>query len=310
MLATTRPIPRAWDSFSWEFKWDGARCGSRARPGGDPGRVRLDSRNGKDVTSQFPEIVEALAEALPARLSVALDGELVASAPGAAPDFAVLQRRLGTRPSAELLARVPVTFVAFDLVWSDGPTVDLPYLHRRELLAELAITHPRVQVPPHHLGVDPHTLLELAESHGLEGLIGKCVDSRYRPGRSSAWVKVVLRRRLEVWIGGWLPSRGGHGEGLGALLVGRLGPPRPNSGRLRLEFYGGVGTGWAVAEGRRLQRRLTELQRATSPFAEELPREYARHARWVEPELSAQVEYRSFTAGGLLRHAAFKGLTR
>lgn len=178
------------------------------------------------------------------------------------------------------------------------------------MLTELGLAHPGLLVPEHHLGLDPAVLLDLAERYGLEGLIGKAVDSRYRPGiRSSAWLKVVIRRKLEVWIGGWIPSKGGRGEGLGALLVGRPGPPRPNTGRIRLEFYGSVGTGWKAAEGRRLLARLTQLQRARSPFGGELPRAYARHARWVTPELSCLVEYRTFTISGMLRHAAFKRLT-
>lgn len=127
MLATTRPIPTHWSRFSWEWKQDGARCGSRARRGDDPGRVRLDSRNGKDITGQFPEIAEALAEALPARLSVALDGELVAAAPGGTPDFAVLQRRLAARSTPRLRALVPVQYVVFDVTWLGESTIDLPY---------------------------------------------------------------------------------------------------------------------------------------------------------------------------------------
>lgn len=137
---------------------------------GATGAAGLARREGRE--RRIPKIVAALGEVLAGR-SVGLDGELVAAAPGRAPDFAVLQRRLGTRPSTGLLARVPVNYVAFDLTWlDDEPTVRLPYVRRRELLAELNLArHPRLLVPEHHLGIDPAVLLELAERHAGVGVL-------------------------------------------------------------------------------------------------------------------------------------------
>lgn len=39
-----------------------------------------------------------------------------------------------------------------------------------------------------------------------------------------------------------------------------------------------------------------------------MPREHARHAVWVEPELVCDVEYTEWTRDGRLRHPSFKGL--
>ena len=57
-----------------------------------------------------------------------LDRELVASSPTTgAPDFRQRQKRLGTRPPP-LLARVPVSYVVFNLLYlDDQPTTALPY---------------------------------------------------------------------------------------------------------------------------------------------------------------------------------------
>ena len=206
MLATARPLPASGAGYGWEFKWDGFRAIGRVRA---DGHVRLDSRNAKDFTPAFPEVAAALAEALPGR-QVSLDGELVATSPTTgAPDFGQLQQRLGTRPSGELLARIPVSYVVFDLLHLDGqPATALPYRERRRLLAELDITHPRLLVPAHQVDVDPHTMLELARTHDIEGVVGKRLDSPYRPGRSPAWIKHALRNRIEVVVGGWLPGKG------------------------------------------------------------------------------------------------------
>jgi bifunctional non-homologous end joining protein LigD len=57
-----------------------------------------------------------------------------------------------------------------------------------------------------------------------------------------------------------------------------------------------------------LMRRLRPLARPTSPFDEVVPREHARKARWVDPVLVGEVEYRLVTRDGRLRHAAWRGL--
>jgi bifunctional non-homologous end joining protein LigD len=301
MLASTRPLPTQGAVF--EFKWDGARMAARRRA---DGAVRLDSRNGKAFAETFPEVSEALSEILPGR-RVHLDGEVVAAHPATgAPDFARLQRRLGVTPRPPLLAGVPVKYLVFDVLEIDGtPTVGLPYLERRRLLAELEIEHRALAVPEHHLDVDPVRLLELAAAYDIEGIIGKRAESTYRTGRSTAWVKAVLRKRIEVVVGAWLPA--GHGQGLGALLLGRPSP-RQTGTRLRLDYLGSVGTGWSDAAGRELAGQLAALARDTSPFGGPVPPEYARHALWVEPRLVADVEYRTWTAAGMLRHPSYRGL--
>jgi len=57
-----------------------------------------------------------------------------------------------------------------------------------------------------------------------------------------------------------------------------------------------------------LVARLTALEQPASPVAEPVPREHARRARWVRPELVGEVEYRSVTLDRRLRHTAWRGL--
>jgi bifunctional non-homologous end joining protein LigD len=42
----------------------------------------------------------------------------------------------------------------------------------------------------------------------------------------------------------------------------------------------------------------------------EYPDKRADMARWVEPTLIAEVEYRDITSEGYLRHSSFKGLAK
>jgi hypothetical protein len=113
-------------------------------------------------------------------------------------------------------------------------------------------------------------------------------------------------QRIEVVVGGWTPGQGNRTNTLGAFLLGLPGPHTTVDGQ-GLVFVGAVGTGWTQATATRLFRQLGELASDTSPFSEPLPRLYARNARWVRPALIGDVEYRSRTAEGYLRHP-MKGL--
>jgi bifunctional non-homologous end joining protein LigD len=104
-------------------------------------------------------------------------------------------------------------------------------------------------------------------------------------------------------IGGWTPGEGRRAERLGALLVGYY---EYVGGEPVLRYGGKVGTGFTDADLTMLSARLAPLERKRSPFgAGPAP---PKGARFVEPSLIAEVEYRELTREGILRHAAFQGL--
>ena len=130
-LGTTIPKPES--SWAFEFKWDGIRALAHV----DGGRVRLLSRSGEDITPRYPEI-HAIGRALGSR-EVILDGEVVALDDKGRPSFEEIQQRMGLTSESEVRRKmklVPVTYMAFDLLWQDGHSLlDQPYTERRRLLA-------------------------------------------------------------------------------------------------------------------------------------------------------------------------------
>jgi DNA ligase-1 len=175
-----------------EDKFDGIRA--QAHRSGE--RVALYSRDLKEVSAQFPEVVEAL-RMLPGALI--LDGELLAHQSGTALPFFELQKRLGRKDfTGKVLSAVPVAFFAFDLLYQDGePLLDHPFRERRARLEALP------QVPG--LYVSPVRVRKAAELEGEfgaakaranEGLMVKDPDSPYVPGRRGmSWLK--YKRPLE-----------------------------------------------------------------------------------------------------------------
>jgi bifunctional non-homologous end joining protein LigD len=112
---------------------------------------------------------------------------------------------------------------------------------------------------------------------------------------------VPLIRTQEVLILGWKPGAGRRAGTIGSLLLGVLDEP----GALR--FAGHVGTGFTDVMLRQLQDQLAPLARATPPVSD-VPREHARHARWVEPALVGEVAFRNWTPDGRMRHPSWRGL--
>ncbi|ELB90007.1 ATP-dependent DNA ligase [Rhodococcus opacus] len=124
-------------------------------------------------------------------------------------------------PTTQLRNEAPVTYYVFDVLALDGKsTTGLPYLRRRTELDDLALSGPRLQVPPYRTDVDGEQMLDLARRHHLEGAVAQRVHSTYQPGRRSpAWIKQPLRANTEGIIVGWVDGTGAARDGIGSLLL-------------------------------------------------------------------------------------------
>ena len=183
----------------YEPKWDGYRACALLGAGG----VSLYSRQGKDLSHYFPDLVEALAWQVPP--GCVLDGEAVIWAADRL-DFDALQRRLVTSKAAlpALVRERPASFVAFDLLAVAGHDIRAaPLERRRELLEQLAADWE----PP--LNLSPVTrdraqaLQWFEELHhaGLEGLVVKGAEQSYQGGVRQWW-KVKRRQSVDVVCAG------------------------------------------------------------------------------------------------------------
>ena len=297
MLARLSRLPREESEWAFEVKWDGVRAIAHSQPG----RIRLQSRNGNDLTPAYPEL-RALNRALGSRAAI-LDGEIIAFDQDGRPSFEALQPRMHQRGEAavrRLAKSTPVTYVVFDLLWLDGHSLmDLPYLERRERLRELQLEGERWRTPEPRIGEGAGLLAATAEL-GMEGIVGKRLDSRYTPGRrEGAWIKVKNHRRQEFVIGGWTEGKGARAGQIGALELGVYDE------RGELRYAGRVGTGFDEGELERLAGLLAPLAQDDSPFTGSQP---PRGAHFVEPLLVCEVEFSEWTRAGKVRQASYKGL--
>ncbi len=133
---------------------------------------------------------------------------------------------------------------------------------------------------------------------GQEGIIAKQAEAPYSNQRTRSWLKIKCTRRQEFVIGGYSPSTK-KGRAFASLLVGTYD-------KGELIYRGRVGTGFDEERMETLSAAFAKRRRATSPFAS-VPREIARDAIWIRPDMVAEIDFTEFTDEGHIRHGAFEG---
>ena len=293
MLATLAKDVFSDPAWIYEVKLDGQRS-LLFRRGSS---IRLMTRNRKDYTTHYPELVEAIERAAAADLIA--DGEIVAF-DGPRTSFSQLQNRMGNpRPTPQQIRAVPVHFVLFDLLWIDGyDLTGLPVVARKEVLRRALVLRAPLGYSD-HIETEGDPAYRAACEQGLEGVIAKRANAPYVGGRSRDWLKFKCVNEQEFVVMGWTEPQGSR-SGIGALLVGYQDGPE-------LRFAGKVGTGFGHAELARLAGLLAPLERADPPVSPTsgLPR---KGVHWVRPELVAQVGFSEWTGDGKLRHPRYLGL--
>ena len=295
LCVATSELPSGPQWF-YELKLDGYR-GLAIKTGG---RCKLLSRNGKDLSSRFPEISSAL-QPLPD--DTMIDGEIVALSAAGRPSFSLLQNSRGRDQT--------IAFYAFDLLLLTGEDLKgSPLMARREMLRTKLL--PQLAEPirlSESFEVPAVELVRVIRESGLEGVIAKRRDSLYEPGRrSGAWRKMRVNRGQEFVIGGYVPAA----DNFDSILVGYY------QGK-DLMFAARVRAGFVPALRALLFSRFRGLDIEQCPFrnlpearkgrwGEGLTAEDMKECRWLRPRLVCAVEYVEWTEANHLRHAKFIGL--
>jgi bifunctional non-homologous end joining protein LigD len=292
MMALPRSALPSGPQWTYEVKWDGYRTIAVK----DGGRVRLYSRNLKEVSAQYSSIAAGVARVHAAR--VMLDGELVALDERGRPSFQALHHQ----------SHSALAYYVFDLLELNGRSlVNAPLEERRRQLPAIVAGTPVFLSEP--LPGSPEDIARAVRELGLEGVVAKRADSRYEPGRrSGAWVKVRFNLRQEFVVGGYKPA----GDSFDSLLTGYY------EGR-KLLYAGKVRAGLTPQQRATLIDRLRPLAASRCPFAN-LPNAKSSHwgegitaedmekLCWVKPAIVVEVAFVEWTRDASLRHASFLGI--
>ena len=172
----------------FEIKWDGTRVLAFVERRG----YRLVNRHRADVTNRYPEL--GFLNDLPT--GIVLDGEVVVLRQGK-PDFSLLLSRNQARASLKIrsLAKtLPATYVVFDLLYYRFESLMALSLQARRQRLKKGVrvcANSRLMFSEGIVGRG-RAFFEAVCAEGLEGVVAKRLDGRYRPGRR-AWIKIKPR---------------------------------------------------------------------------------------------------------------------
>jgi DNA ligase-1 len=254
-----------------EYKYDGVRV--QAHRTAD-GQIELFTRRLERVSSQFPDVVDALAAGLGPGEAI-LEGEVVAFDPAAGElrPFAEVMFRRRKHGIDQAVRDVPVGLFCFELLYADGQDLTrFPYPQRRAALAQAITVSPQLQLTIATRVSAPAALdaaFAQAITDGCEGLVCKSVapDAIYQAGaRGWLWIKLKRDYRTELSdtvdlvVVGAFAGRGRRAGTYGAVLLASYDPAAD-----LFRTVTKCGTGFSDAELAALPARLAPLARPDKP---------------------------------------------
>ncbi|MGI6296230.1 MAG: DNA ligase D [Armatimonadota bacterium] len=293
MLATLIDAPFTDARWLFEVKWDGYRAIAFI----SPKAFKLQSRNNLDMLDRFPQ-AEVMPGFIDAETAI-LDGEMVMLDENGKPNFQALQNVARYYPGGDQAAhrKFQLVYYVFDLLYLNGRDLrSLPLIERKEMLSSIIRPNDFVKYSD-HIEARGEDLFAQASAAGLEGVVGKRMDSPYVGRRSSYWVKIKAILRQEVVIGGYTQPLGSRAY-FGSLVVGVY-----EKGKLRPA--GQVGGGFEDT----LQDIFAQLKPLViddSPF-DPIPSTNTP-AIWVQPTLVCEVKFAQWTDDGIMRQPVFVGM--
>lgn len=279
--------------YGYEIKWDGIRCIIHV----NEGELNIYSRNGNDITGQFPEL-SAPEEAF--RINNAIfDGEIVCLDENGRAVFKKVIRRLLNKKNIDRESRrSPAYCYLFDCLYLDGRSLlNDPYERRRWWMMDSVKTGKSNFRISESLD-DGIALFETAKAHGIEGIVAKRRNAAYLPGkRSDAWIKVKVKESMDCIVIGYTLGEGERASSFASLQLaeevdGKLG------------YRGRVGTGFDTQLLISLSSQFEKMKTDAKPVEGEVHEE--KKTVWIAPQIICEVEYSMLTENGTLRDGVFK----
>ncbi|MGG6460295.1 MAG: DNA ligase D, partial [Candidatus Eiseniibacteriota bacterium] len=294
------PVEKAFDSNEWvfEIKWDGVRAITYIHNE----LIRIESRNGNNITKKYPDIYSALKNMDVAKHSIVLDGEIVVLDEKGLPNFQDHQLRMNVSNQREievLAKKIPATFYVFDILHLDGKDLrSLAYMERRKLLSEILFPNNFVKISD-YIEDNGSQMLKHTLEFNLEGIVAKRKSGRYRVGvRSHDWLKIKNTKSQDCVIIGYTKGEGNRAQGFGSLLLAVY-----DSRSKEYRFVGHVGTGFNFQLVREIYEKLQTIRTDRSPV-KSIPYKN-RETVWVKPVLVAEVKFADWTEEDIMRAPVF-----
>ncbi|MCP3027305.1 DNA ligase D [Halobacillus sp. A5] len=198
MLPTLTADPPEGKEWLYEIKYDGFRAFLIWREN----KVQLISRNGKNLTAQFPELTKRFTGFTSDELI--MDGEIVILNTPYQADFEQLQTRGRLKNKDKISrhsSRRPAAFMAFDLIKYNKDLTSTSYTTRKNELKKLVNSLNLSTIHYVNEYADWQTACHIVFEHLGEGVVAKRKNSTYAYNkRSSDWLKVKVWRTVSGFL--------------------------------------------------------------------------------------------------------------
>jgi bifunctional non-homologous end joining protein LigD len=302
MLSTL--VDKPFNNMDWVFevKWDGIRSIFYLHK--TKGILKLQSRNGIDITHRYPEIIESLKQVISCSESVIVDGEIVVLNKEGYPSFGSHKERMSVNSDREisrLSKTIPATYFLFDILYYDGQDLrKRDYIYRRGILNEVinqSNYKKRVRISDY---IEQHgvAVFENIKNMNLEGIIAKRKNSKYIQGtRSKDWLKIKNTRTQDCVVIGYTSGEGSREKYFGSLILAVYDQDR-------LRFVGHTGSGFDTNQLVRVYNRIKDM-RINKPPIDHVPYINGKPT-WIKPQLVAEIKFDNWTNEKLLRAPIFQ----
>ena len=261
-------------NFLYEIKFDGIRALIYV----SKNSFKILSRNGTNLTNKYPELKKI--QKLVGNHEIIFDGEIIATE-GALPSFSLLQKRNKIKKITDkIIEEVPVTFIAFDILYDNVDLTNLSLDKRKKILGQYPDNSVFIKSRIYSGGL---SLFKMVKKIGLEGIVAKKRKSIYLFGkRTSDWVKVKNIHVDNFIVHGYLEKTNTY-----SLLLGEY----KNN---KLKYVGKV----SVNKRHEVMRKIKKSKKVNNSFVN-----FLEDAIYVEPTISVRVRYLEKHKSGALRHA-------
>jgi bifunctional non-homologous end joining protein LigD len=283
MLATLTDGPFTRENWIFELKLDGYRIiGTKNK-----NETIIYSRRGNNYSDKYTSIVKELSSV---NADFVIDGEVC-----------FLEKNMSNFQKLQNFDKRQenLHYYVFDILWLNGHDLKrLTLTERKKLLKVLLSKSPEHIHYLDHIEKEGNAFFEKIRQEGHEGVLAKKADSRYLPGiRTKDWLKMKTGFRQEMIICGFVPSDKQSRVFSSLVCCVYEGD--------FLIYTGRVGSGFTESILKSLMKKLEKIKVQGPPVANPPPE---KNIVWVEPVLTCEVRFSSWTDERIMRHPVFLGL--
>lgn len=266
------------NNYIYEIKFDGIRAIIYVIDN----NIKIFTRNGKNITSLFPELKIITSSV---KKNSILDGEIVCLTNNK-PDFFKVQKRihLKNKDKIEISSKNnPALFICFDILYYDKDITNEPLYKRKD---ELSKINESDYLLKSKVFEDGEKLFKSTKRLDLEGIVCKDKFSKYQVNtRSNSWIKVKNYKVESFFIGGYTDGE----KDRFSIYLGEK-----SNGKLR--YVGKV----FVSKKDKLYEKLKNRKSVNNPFLE-----FKEIINFVKPIQEVKVKYIERNNNNHLREAFY-----